>query len=145
MRRTWVGLSALAVAIACGDGDVTGITANRLVGTWEATNLEFVNRNNPLQVVNFSAHGIGLTAVFRSNGRYTISLHGPGVTDTSGGSWALEVGQLVLRDDGDPDPLRFDASLSGNVLTAVTNDAQYDFNGDATDDPATLRMVLIRQ
>ncbi len=78
MPRAWIGLSALAVAIACGDGDVTGITANRLVGSWEATKIEFVNRNNPLQVVDFAAHGIGLTAVFRSNGRYTLTLHGAG-------------------------------------------------------------------
>jgi len=145
MRRTWVGLSALAVAIACGDGDVTGLTASRLVGTWEATHIEFVNRNNPLQVVDFSGQGIGLTAVFRSDGRYTLTLHAVGMPESFAGRWALEAGQLVLRDDADPDPVRYDASLSGNMLTAVTNDAEYDFNGDATDDPATLRMVLIRQ
>jgi len=145
MRRTWVGLSALAVGIACGDGDVTGITANRLVGTWEATDMEFVNRNNPLQVVDFAGQRAGLTAVFRSDGRYTLTLHAVGIPESFAGSWEVQAGQLVLRDDGDPDPVRFDVSLSGNRLTAVTNDAEYDFNGDATDDPATLRMVLIRQ
>jgi hypothetical protein len=52
---------------------------------------------------------------------------------------------VSLTDDEDPgDPTDFAASLTGNTLTLATSDAEFDFDFDGTDEPASLTAVFQR-
>jgi hypothetical protein len=65
-------------------------------------------------------------------------------TESVTGPVALEGSTVILTDNEDPDlPL-----LSGTVveqrLVLETEDAEYDFDGDGTDEPARVSAVFVR-
>ncbi|GBD32291.1 hypothetical protein HRbin33_01255 [bacterium HR33] len=129
--------AAAILAAAC--GETTGITIADLVGTWNATKLEFTNKSNPLQKVDVVPLGARLTIVVEPSGRAisTFSFQDFSDVDTS---------QIVIR--GDTllvDDRRLLFTLSGNTLTITDNNESFDFNQDGAEEPATLLAVLLRQ
>jgi len=141
------GLSAGAILLlvplalaGCGED----LTSGQLVGTWEADKIEFVNQANTSQRVDVIQLGMGLTVAYTSDGRYALTVDDNGSISTATGSWEIVDGRLVWYGDVDPDPVRFDASVSGNRLTATTSDAEYDFAPGGGDEPAILNLEMTR-
>lgn len=154
-RMRWAPILAMAVAastFACGgDGDngtdpPDGITLTDLVGTWDATQVEYQSLDNPLIRFDLVALGGSLTLTVEANGDYTATIQPPGEQpDTETGSVTLEGNLIELVVDGVPESVEFDFTLVGNTLTMVTEDEEFDFDGDDIDDPARLTLVLVRR
>ncbi|MBS1242166.1 MAG: hypothetical protein H6R40_1593 [Gemmatimonadetes bacterium] len=134
----WVG-AAVALAVACSDD--TGPSEDELVGTWNATKLEFVA---PGVAVDAIAFGATMQLVLGSNGTYTVTLGFPGEgTETETGTWSASEDVLTLSgSDGD---MQFDMSLSGNTLTLTGADGEFDVDDDGVDDPVTVNVTLVKQ
>lgn len=137
-------LAAGAAATAC--GDATGISLDDLAGTWNASKFEFTPQTGGASF-DIIANGGAFTITVQATGRYTGQISFLGSTDNFSGTIAIRNDSLVITDDDEPnDPVVFAQTLSGNVLTITTRDAEFDFPPpDGTDDPATLVIVLIRQ
>ena len=156
--RSWLRwfavLGALAVvpAVACGGDDDDngtgpgGITLADLTGTWDATQVEFVDLSNPLFRVDMVALGGSLVLTVEANGDYTATVEFPGEQpETETGTVTLSGNVVELNVDGVPESVEFDITLVGNTLTMVTESEEFDFDGDGTDEPARLTIVLVRR
>ncbi len=147
MRVIRLGLSAVAVAGAVACGDSTGVTVSDITGTWNASSVVFTNLANPSQKSDLIADADGtLTITFSANGDFSITLTvPPDQPETDVGTVEVRGDTLTLAESGQGSPTDFIASLSGNTLTLTTDDEEFDFDDDGTDEPASLRVVLQRQ
>jgi len=56
----------------------------------------------------------------------------------------LEGSTVILTDSSDPDLPLLSGTLEGSQLLLETENAEYDFNGDGTDEPAHVSTVFVR-
>lgn len=138
------GLALIAAGLAaCGGSDEPSM--ENLSGIWRATRLEFVNAANSSQRVELIAQGATLELNLNDNGAYRATLVMPGepgeVTD---GTWSYTSDTFTLQGAGASFSLVFDLDLQDDRLTLAGADAEYDFDDDGTDEPATLTMELVR-
>ena len=138
-KAGWLGVAAVALAVACSDD--TGPSEDELVGTWNATKLEFVGGGLTIDVIAF---GATLEMVLRSDQTYTITLGFPGEpSETETGTWSASKDVLTLSDsDGE---MQFDMSLSGNTLSLANADGEFDVNDDGIDDPVKINLTLVKE
>jgi len=128
------------LALACG----SDVAEEDIVGTWNATEFVFSNFEDPVTDFDVIAMGGDLSIVIRANGTYTLTVSLPFADpEVIDGDWVLNGGVLTL-DDGTVDEAVFEISLSGNTLTLHTEDAEFDFDEDGTDDPAQVDVTLVR-
>ena len=145
--RSAAVLAVVAVA-ACNDstGAGNGIEVADLVGTWNATVLEFTNQANTSQKVDLIAMGGSVSMVVSSNGNYALTITFPGdPAEVEAGTISINGNLLTLTETGEVDPTEFVANLSGNTLTLTSSDEEYDFDDDDSDEPASLRVVFAKQ
>lgn len=129
---------ALVAAVACGDS--TGITAEDLAGTWEATEIVFTNQANTSESVDLVDLGASLTVTVEASGTVTAVFDdGQGGTDSDSGTLGVDGSTLTIGGD------TFEADRSGDQLTLTDATSEYDFDDDGSDDPATLVIRLVRQ
>lgn len=135
-----VGLAALA---GCSSSDSNDVGIMDLAGTYTATKFEFVSVANPSDTFDAIQAGISLDLVITSGGDFTITLHSPGdPDDVTNGTVVLD-GNKITLDSSDPTSGTF--TLNGNKLTLhLTGGVEYDFDHNATDDPATADVVFQR-
>ncbi len=125
-----------------------------LQGTWEATSLVFsysgqgpVPEPSSYDVV---AEGGSATLVVQSNGRFTLSVRPAGEdTESFSGRMYFEDGEFfAIQFDDDPpnDPTYFGETLSGNTFTlnGGPDTAEWDFDGDGEDEPASVYLSFTR-
>jgi hypothetical protein len=146
MNRVTLGALA-AISIACGGGGDggSGPPATSLVGTWNATKVEFTSKANPTQKVDVIAQGATMTLVLNGNGTYDQTMKVPGQPDDiTNGTWSTSGGIFTMQQAGMPFSWQFSVSLSGNTLTLSGADVEFDVNNDGTDEPAKLTTVLVR-
>lgn len=147
------GLLALLVAAGggCGDGgagppDVPPELAP-FVGIWDAISATLTNQANPDMSVDLVEEGVVFTLEITSRSRYIATTAGPGQPPEveTGGVEVLSGPDLLVIDPDDPDlptdSLAF--RFAGDTLTLETED-EFDFNQDGTDEPAFLRLILVR-
>jgi hypothetical protein len=137
-HRSLIAGAAVAVLVACGDS--TGITAEDLEGTWEASEIVFTNSANPSETVDLIDIGASLTVTVSASGTVsTVFDNGEGGTDSDSGTLGVDGTTLTIGGD------TFEAERSGDVLTLTDATSEFDFDEDGTDEPATLVVVLVRQ
>ena len=125
-----------------------------LQGTWEATSLVFsysgqgpVPEPSSYDVV---AEGGSATLVVQSNGRFTLTVRPAGEdTESFSGRMYFEDGEFfAIQFDDDPpnDPTYFGETLSGNTFTlnGGPDTAEWDFDGDGQDEPASVYLSFTR-
>jgi hypothetical protein len=138
-----LGLSALIVLVSsCGDG--TGVDADELVGTWDATMLEFTNPANPAQQVDLIVEDWTYVITLNADSTYDAVLDDPdGPPEAISGVWEASVDVFRMKDDTEPWWQEFDMSRSGNTLTLTGADLNWDFGeGDVS---AKLDVVLVKR
>lgn len=137
--KVWVVAPLVAgLALACG----SDVAVEDLAGTWNATEFVFSNFDDP--VVDFDVIDAGgdVSIIIRADNTYTITSV---LLDLDiDGDWVLD-GNVLTFDDGTADEVAFDISLDGNTLTVHTEDVEFDFDEDGTDDPAQLDATFVRQ
>ena len=125
-----------------------------LAGTWNATEITFsysgtgtVPDPSFYQVV--AEGGTGVLTV-QSNGRFTLEVTPNGqATESFGGRMYFEDGEFfAIQFDDDPpnDPTYFGATLSGNTfsLNGGPDTAEWDFDDDGNDEPASVNLVFVK-
>lgn len=138
IRWMWLVLFAALALFGCGGGDVSGPSTTELVGTWNATKIEFVGKAGEGTV---DAFPLGWTASLDlaadMSGELTVTR-----ADASFWSWqgAWEVDGDLFRIAGQG----ADVSLVGDTLFLNGFDAAYDFDGDGLAEPAKLNLALKR-
>ncbi|NNF26493.1 MAG: hypothetical protein HKN73_04615 [Gemmatimonadetes bacterium] len=129
--------TGLALA-ACGD-DGTGITAQDLQGTWEASVYEFTDNADPLSVVDVILRdGASFTLTVDADGNAS-TLFDNGIGGSSSDSGVLNSDGTILTLAGDP----FDAVRNGDRLDLSYATSSFDFGSGSV--AATLRIVMNRQ
>ena len=146
---------------ACSSDDENGISdegpafsISDLQGTWEATSLVF-SYSGPGPVPDPSsydviAEGGSATLVVQSSGRFTLTVTPAGASaENFSGRMYFEDGEFfAIQFDDDPpdDPTYFGETLSGNTFTlnGGPDTAEWDFDDDGNDDPASVFLQFQR-
>ena len=134
---------ALAALAGCSSSDSNDVGIMDLVGNYTATKLEFVSVADPSDKFEAIAAGITVDLVITSGGDFTTTIHSPGdPDDVTTGTVVLD-GNKITLDSSDPTSGTF--TLNGNTLTVhITTGAEFDFDNNGTDDPATVNAVFLR-
>ncbi len=141
-NMTAVPLVAL-LALAC--GDATGISPDELAGTWTATSFVFTNPANAAESVDMIALGASFTLTIRADSTFTTTLVEPdGTGDVDSGTVDVTGSVLTIAESGEGSPTAYNAVRSGDDMTLTTSDEDFDFDGDAIEDLANLRIELHR-
>jgi len=145
MRSTlwWAALCSLAVA-SVGCSDSTAVDPQSLLGTWDATKVEFVrvaNTQDRADIVNLGgAFTITLAANNMCQGTLTFPDTPP---ENVTGTWSASADVFTLQWTGDQFETQFDMVLAGNTLTLTGGDVDYDFG--AGDEAAKLNVTLVKR
>jgi hypothetical protein len=142
----WLALLVL-LQLGCGDeGPSDDLAYGELEGTWVLLSLIFTSDANPSTQFDFRAAGGSGSLKFEADTTFLMILvPDPGSpTETASGPVALEGSTVVLTDNADPDLPLLSGTLSAQRLTLETENAEYDFNGDGTDEPARVSVVFER-
>ena len=146
VRGLWLALVIL-LQLGCGDeGPNDELTYGELRGTWVLLSLVFTSDANPSTTFDFvAASGSGSLRFEADTTFLLILVPDPGSpTQSATGPVALEGSTVVLTDSADPDLPLLSGTLAAQRLTLETEDAEYDFNGDGTDEPAHVSAVFVR-
>lgn len=121
---------------------------SELAGTWNATDLTFsFSGQGAVPEPSFYdviAEGGTATLVVQSSGRFTLTVMPAGLDTVSfSGRMYFEDGEFfAIQFDEDPpnDPTYFGETLSGNTFTlnGGPDTAEWDFDGDGQDEPASV-------
>jgi hypothetical protein len=115
-----------------------------LIGTWNATKVEYTSVANPATKVDLIALGGYYVFTLFADGSLSVTLTAPGESPVvSDGGWSAAGSLLTVLVTGSP-PLHFTYALSGGTLSLSGASAGYDFNGDGQPEPATVGATLVK-
>ena len=147
---TIIGLSLSA----CGDLSefIQPITPAEISGEWHATDLVITNAADPTQSVDAIESGSSLFLRFSIDGDFQSIIQTPGQADDveTGRYQILETDEFILVEptEAPNDTIHFayefQKSKTSFSLTLITDDLDYDFNGDGTEVPAHVFTIVIR-
>jgi hypothetical protein len=143
-RAFWLALLVL-LQLGCGDEGPEDLSYGELEGTWVLLSLIFTSDANPSTTFDFLAGGGSGSLHFEADTTFLmIVVPDPGSpTESIVGPVALEGSTVVLTDEADSD-FSFRGTLVDGRLRLEVEDAEYDFNGDGTDEPAEVSAVFER-
>jgi len=129
----------------CGGDDSTGPLADPdfMVGEWMAESMVVTSKANPEVSSDITELGATFTLSVQPSGRYTAILAGFGRSSSESGTLTMEGQEVVfMRQLPTPGDSRARWERAGSTVT-ISGDTDFDFNGDGTAEPATLRTVLV--
>jgi hypothetical protein len=124
-----------------------GTTVGDLAGTWDATVFRYVSEPIESDTVDVIGLGGGLVLTIRASGGYDVAVSETGEPAVlENGTVVIIGGRLLLIAGQAPDePRSFSYELTGPDTLAMETSDDYDFDGDAVDEPATLELVVVRR
>ncbi|MFN8177903.1 MAG: lipocalin family protein [bacterium] len=132
---TWTG---------CGKDDTTGPSPQGVVGTWQATKIEYVQQSPPASV-DLIALGATAQLVLDSDHTFVYTLTASGQSpDVNSGTWQLSGQVMTVSPEGMPFSWQFEITLAANKLTLTGADGEFDFNGDDVMEPAKMNLEFSR-
>ena len=155
-RLRWLtSLAAMGLLLpACGDLSefIQPITPAEISGEWHATDLVVTNQADPTQSVDLVDSGSSLFLRFSIDGDFQSIIQTPGQDDDveTGTYQILEDQEFILVEptDAPSDTIHFayefQKSKTSFSLTLITDDLDYDFEGDGTEVPVNLFTIVIR-
>lgn len=127
---------------------------SELAGTWNATSLTFSFSGQGAvpepSFYDLIAEGGSATITVQSSGRFTLNVMPMGEpAESFSGLMYFENGEFfAIQFDEDPpnDPTYFGATLGGNTfsLNGGPDTAEWDFDGDGNDEPASVDLVFVK-
>ena len=150
LLRKLAPLLAVTFVASCSDDFVSGADStpeevvDALVGTWNATSFVFTNKANSSETFDLLADGGSFSITFTATGGFSGSSTFEGATDTFSGTYIVQGTNLMLTDGQSNDVESFAFTVSGNTLTLVFEDVEFDFDNDGVDEPATVTLVFQR-
>jgi hypothetical protein len=134
----------------CGDDESDGeeITLAQVASDWTAISVEYESDFDPnerVDVINDLNGTFDLT--IDEDGDYVTSINLPGQgIEIDAGTVSVVNGDQLRFDPDDDAPETADARLSngGNRLTLEFDNAEYDFDGNGSEEEANARMILVR-
>jgi hypothetical protein len=147
VRRALVAGILMGSVGACGDKD-TGPSKDALAGTWVATKAEFVSVANPSQKFDLIAKGATVSLVLTSTQTFTLTITRPNESELkSMGNWSTSEDELdlIFSSGSMQGGMNFDVSLSGNTLTLMGADYQFDVDDNGTEEPVKFNLTMARQ
>lgn len=155
-RRLLGGLSAsvvgLAALVGCGDlSEFTKpITPATISGEWRATDLVLTQQSDPTISFDAIEAGLSLFLRFSIDGEYQQIIQAAGEDDdVEVGRYEIQGDFIQVELDSAPQDTvhlayEFQESKTAFTLTLLSDDFEYDFNGDGTEVPANLFAIVIR-
>ena len=146
MRSFMAGALAVTLATACSDSTAPAdVTAADLAGTWDASSVVFTPDAGGT-AVDVVPMGFGLEITFNAEGGYTATFTEPGeAPDLEIGTYTVVNGVLTLTPAGeDAETMTID-SFSGSTMVVTDSNAEFDFDGDDTEEPANMTATLVKQ
>jgi hypothetical protein len=138
VSRLAMALVGLAL-LAC-DEDSPG---SPLFGTWDVTKSEYVSVGDPPESVDLVAAGGSGTIAFNADASYDATIIPPGgASERSSGTWSFTESSLTMRESGSSVTWVFDRVMEGDTMELSGADAEFDFDGDGTPEPATWNVTL---
>ena len=132
--------AALLGGLACSDS----VAPAEVVGTWNATSVVFTSVASPsTNSGNLILQGFSLSITFGADGSASLTSDDGSGPSTDTGTFAISGSNLTLTLNGDTSTGTIE--LNGDTLTVrIITGAEFDFNGDGTDEVATVVVVLTR-
>ena len=144
-RSTLLIGALCGLAAACG-GDSTGPNPPNIVGTWNATKLEFVSIANPATKTDVIAEGATASLTLTSTQTFTLTSTVPGQgAEVSTGTYVETASSLAVTITNPPptETVTFDLVVSGVTMSLTGGTATFDFG--AGEVPAHINITLTRQ
>ena len=118
------------------------LSMNDIAGNWKATTANYSYDTLFFDVV---AEGGSVTLAIETNGRFTFTLKLPEESDNvSTGQLGFDEEWLAISFDDDPEEYEyFFIELSNGNLT-LRGPAEFDVEGDGTEEPASVDLIMIR-
>ncbi len=150
-----VSLMAVGLLLAgCGDISefVKPITPAEISGEWHATDLVLTDAADPTQSVDLVELGSSLFLRFSIDGDFQSIIQTPGQPDDveTGTYQILETDEFILVEPNDAPndtihfAYEFQTSKTAFTLTLLSDDLDYDFEGDGTEVPVHFFAIVIR-
>lgn len=138
-------LVAGAFIWASGCKSTTAPDADSFIGTWNATNAEYVSVANSSIKNDVIADGTTWTLVFSAS-TFVMTVTDPGANPVvSNGTWSVSTDALTLTwTTGYSGQSQFDFSLNGDNLTITGGHLPYAFT-PGNPEEAILTLILVRQ
>ena len=137
LLRTASVLALSAFALTGCDEGVTDVQVSDLAGTWNATQFEYTDNENPTFSIDaISDAGGSVSLTVQESGAFVGTINIPNLTPGElpiGGTLSIDGGNLVVDFDAQTESYGlfsdFTASfdLAGDVLTFVNDDTSFDF------------------
>ena len=143
----YTGRHALALSIvlgavaACKNDKATGPSPTSIVGTWQATKVQYVSTTG-LGSVDVVAQGGSATLVLNSDQTFSFTCSKCWSDKLLTGTWSVT--DVLTLKMGTNNEMQFDATLSGDALSLTGADRDYDFNSDGKGEPGKLNIALAR-
>ena len=136
--RLAMALVGLAL-LACDDNS----PGTPLFGTWNVTKSEYVGVGDPPASIDVIAAGGSGTIALNADASYDATIVPPGgASERSSGTWSFTESSLTMRESGSSVTWVFDRVMEGDTMVLSGADAEFDFDGDGTPEPATWNVTL---
>ena len=121
-----------------------------LVGAWSATSFVFTSVADPNTSVDLIEHGATFMVTLNADASYGVDASYPDgeggtVEETEAGEYVATDGLLWITEEADNGPDLVLYTVDGSSATISTDHDVYDFDGDGTDEPATLVITFNKQ
>lgn len=150
-------LLAISLLFSCDSGDDedefslvgTNTSVAELSGNWNATTGSFGRAaEGPVVETDVVADGGTVTLNIQNSGRFTLTVTVQGEPpETTTGRMAFDEDLLVVFFDDDPEEWEY-FSITHNepnlTISGGNGSAEFDFDGDGTDEPADVHFVFVR-
>jgi hypothetical protein len=143
-RDIVIGIAGL-LTLGCGDeGPDDELTYAELVGNYALISLVFTADADSDITFDFRAASGSGSLTFTPDTTFQLVLvPNPGSpSEAVTGPVELDGETIILTDETDPDLPLFTGRRSGTQLVFETEDAEYDFDGDGTEEPARVDAVF---
>ena len=138
-------LTALPL-VAYGCGDPAGPTEDELIGVWIALEYEYTSQADTTRSIDLVQEaGATYTIELITGGSYRWRLNTPtGGTLRGTGTYDVDGDRLRLTPADGGDVVVYSLRFNGIYMRLSREDAEYDFDGDGTAEPADFRLLLDR-
>jgi len=117
-----------------------------IAGTWQATAAQFSRAvAEPALLVDIVEQGALVVLTIESDGDFTLSISGaPNGSEVSTGRLGFDEDLLVISFDDAPDDWEYYGISATDVSLTVSGPAEYDFEGDGSEEPANVTFEFER-